>query len=193
MQDLTSYLRRNAAKIPALAHKLPALLPHAATTASQERSPRVALLLSERFINIPSEVMPPTYRFLLDELKQAASDEDPYPFTHILILSKTYREIADDQENRKKKRRREDSGAEGGPDVKGPPLFFHPEDEVLIQHASGHGEFEYEREAQARDGDARQAFKEAGIRPMCEMILIESAKFEGAVDGVAEALKAQSG
>lgn len=138
--------------------------------------------------------MPPTYRFLLDELKQAASDEDPYPFTHILVLSKTYREItADDDKDRKKKRRRGDSGANGGPDVKGPALFFHPEDEILIQHASGHGEFEYEREAQAQDGDARQAFKEAGVRPAGEMILIESDRFEGAVDGVAGALKAPTG
>lgn len=145
-------------------------------------SARVGLILTERLINAPSEISPPMYSMLIDELEAAVEDNEPYVFTHYLILSKTYREIASslDQEDapRQKKNKAGKASAE--------TFYFHPEDEVLQRHALAFGSYEYTKDEGEGMADSKRAFQDMGIKPQGSMILIEAGKFEGAVKAVTE-------
>ncbi|KAF2083447.1 hypothetical protein K490DRAFT_19774, partial [Saccharata proteae CBS 121410] len=169
--SLTSYLNRRALTTPSLT-PLTTLPP-----ASQ-----IGLILTERFINMPTETIPPMYTMLLEEMQWALQENEPYAFSHYLILSKTYAEIEsklDAQENRPKKKGKKEAASTD-------TFYFHPEDEVLHKHALAHGNFEYETQGDEGAADAKRAFQEAGIKPQGHLILIEASKFEGAVNAMKE-------
>ena len=143
---------------------------------------QIGLILTERLINIPSEVIPPMYKMLLEEISWAIEEKEPYNFTHYLILSKTYQEVASllDQEDdiSRKHKKQKKAGKKGSSET----FYFHPEDKVLQRHASLFGSYEYTR--QAGGPDSKRAFQELGIKPEGHMILIEAIKFEAAVKGL---------
>ena len=66
-------------------------------------------------------------------------------------------------------------------------FYFHPEDEVLQRHAVAHGSYHFTKEEESV-ADSKRAFQEMGIQTMGHMILIEAAKFQGAVKAIAEYL-----
>ncbi|KAM0797100.1 p21-C-terminal region-binding protein-domain-containing protein [Usnea florida] len=143
---------------------------------------RVGLILTERLVNIPSEVVPPMYKMLLEEITWALEEKEPYKFTHYLVLSKTYREIASalDEEDIPKSKKQRKASRKGASEV----FYFHPEDEALQRHSLCFGSFEY-----LGDGamsDSKRTFQELGIKPEGHMILIEAKKFEAAVTGLQE-------
>lgn len=135
----------------------------------------VALVLGERLLNMPSEVVPALYTLLSSEMP---SDRK---FTHFLIVSKTYAEVtsaltgADEVDRPKKKSR---AGAGGKDEV----FYFHAEDEVLGRTAVETGGWEYVK-AEEGSSDARRAFQDAGIKPKGHAILL-------AQEGWTEAVKA---
>ncbi|KFA46406.1 hypothetical protein S40293_07978 [Stachybotrys chartarum IBT 40293] len=139
----------------------------------------VGLVFSERLINMPSEIAPPLYSMLIDEVEAAVEDKEPYEFSHYLILSKTYQEVESTLNTGDRKSKK----AKGEPVV----FYFHPEDEVFQKHAVAYGSFEYSKEGEAV-ADSKRAFQEAGIRTMGHMILIEASKFAGATKAVQEYL-----
>ncbi|KAI9679451.1 MAG: Mss4p nuclear export [Caeruleum heppii] len=146
---------------------------------------QVGLILTERLINIPSEVVPPMYQMLQEEIAWALQDKEPYSFSYYLILSKTYVEVASslDQEDdrlKKKSKKAKDSVE---------TFYFHPEDEILHQHALWHGDFSYTKEEGEGHSDSKRTFQEMGVKPQGHMILIEAAKFEPAVKAVADFLR----
>ncbi|KAF2121664.1 p21-C-terminal region-binding protein-domain-containing protein [Lophiotrema nucula] len=179
IKDLTAYLSKHSSSIPSL-RSLPALL-------SPESEAQVGLILTERFVNMPHETVPPMYTMLLEEITWALEEREPYAFTHYLVLSKTYTEVAsalltaDPPPSKKKK----GGGQEGGDEE---TFYFHPEDEVLHRHAAGWGNFAYETPVDEGASDARRAFQEMGVRPTGHVVLIEGGKFEGAVGAVKEFL-----
>ena len=69
---------------------------------------QVGIILSERFINMPPQIVPPMYKMLLEEIRWAVEEEEPYQFSHYLVLSKTYSEVASKLQ----------SGTESGPQKK---------------------------------------------------------------------------
>ncbi|KAH7261397.1 protein BCP1 [Fusarium redolens] len=141
----------------------------------------VGLVFSERLINMPSELAPPLYSMLIDEVEAAVEDKEPYDFSHYLILSKTYQELESklDVENQKRKKAKEEAGI----------YYFHMEDEVLQKHAVAHGNFNYTKEDESA-ADSKRAFQEMGVKAHGHMILIEANKFPGAVKAVNEYLSA---
>ncbi|GAP84718.1 putative bcp1-like protein [Rosellinia necatrix] len=143
----------------------------------------VGLILSERLINMPAEVAPPLYSMLVEEIKDAVEDKEPYEFTHYLIVSKTYHEIEStlDVEERKKKKGKQDATL----------YYFHPEDEVLQKHAVAYGTYHFTRIDDAV-ADSRRAFQEMGVMPKGSMILIEASRFADAVTAVGEYLSPPS-
>ncbi|KAL4957669.1 p21-C-terminal region-binding protein-domain-containing protein [Aspergillus filifer] len=168
IKDLTSYLTRKAKSTPSLA-PLADLL-------SQSPIPPIGLILTERLINMPVEVIPPMYTMLQEEIAWALEENEPYSFTHYLIVSKTYEEVEsklDIEESRPQKKKK---AAKGG---KGERFFFHPEDEVLERHAICQGGFEHKFD-EGRS-DSKRAFQELGIKTGGSLILLEAGKFEGAV------------
>ncbi|KAI9167110.1 Protein BCP1 [Paramyrothecium foliicola] len=140
---------------------------------------QVALVLSERLINMPSEIAPPLYSMLVDEIEAAVEDKEPYEFSHYLILSKVYQEVEStlDVGDRKSKKAKGEPGQ----------FYFHVEDEMLQRHALAHGSFEYTKQEDAV-ADSKRAFQEMGVKSKGYMILIEANKLQGAIQAVQEYL-----
>ncbi|EON60937.1 hypothetical protein W97_00147 [Coniosporium apollinis CBS 100218] len=180
IKDLARYLADKSRSSPSI-DQLPALL-------DPSSSAEVGLILTERFVNMPAEIVPPMYNMLLEEISWALEEKEPYNFTHYLVLSKTYTEVEsklDQEENRPQKKKRKDTKGEE-------TFYFHPEDEVLHKHALAQCSFEYTKQSDEGASDAKRAFQEMGIRPTGHMILLEASKFETAVKAVGEYLSGQS-
>ena len=56
----------------------------------KDSSKTVALLLTERFINIPPLLAPPMLKCLCKEIEAAKSKKMPYNFTHYILISKSF-------------------------------------------------------------------------------------------------------
>ncbi|KAM4056654.1 protein BCP1 [Hirsutella rhossiliensis] len=143
---------------------------------------QVGLILSERLINVPSEISAPMYSMLIDEMEAAVEDKEPYEFSHYLIMSRAFHEIEStlDADDRKPKKAREERVTQ----------FFHPEDEIFHKHALAYGNFVYTKEGDVVS-DSKRAFQEVGIQTIGHMMLVEGSKFEGAVKEINALFKPQ--
>lgn len=146
-------------------------------------SVQIGLILTERLINVPSEISPPMYSCLLDEIESAVADNEPYNFSHYLIISKTYTEVESmlDQEDAPKQKKNK-----GGKSSQ--VYYFHPEDEVIEKHSLAYGDYQYTKDEGDAKADSKRAFQELGIKPQGHMILLEGNKFEGALRAAGDAL-----
>ena len=151
------------------------------STVLNDDSANVGLILTERLINVPSEVVPPMYKMLLEEIQWAVEEKEPYTFTHFLILSKTYQEmesmVDEEDDGTRKHKKQKKANKKGSSET----FYFHPEDEVLQKHATAFGDFDYAKEAAEGQSDSKRTFQELGIKPKGHLILIEAARLEGAV------------
>ncbi|KAI8871732.1 hypothetical protein GQ42DRAFT_120363 [Ramicandelaber brevisporus] len=88
---------------------------------------RVGLLLSERFVNMPLQIVPPLYRMLRDELQSAVDNEELSKITTFILLSKTYRLLEQP----------DDEGAENKAEKIDPNElhFVNEEDQFIEKHA----------------------------------------------------------
>jgi protein BCP1 len=172
MKTLVEYLVDKSKTSPSLS-QLPALL--TSTTA------QVGIIFSERMINVPSEIGPPMYGMLVDEIEAAVEDHEPYEFTHYLVLSKTYLEVASALDQEEAPRSKKNKAATDG---KGEVFYFHPEDEVLQRHAIAFGGYDYTKSQGEGQADSKRAFQDLGIKPQGHAILIDAKKFENAVKAV---------
>ncbi|KAF2396517.1 hypothetical protein EJ06DRAFT_516018 [Trichodelitschia bisporula] len=179
IQTLTQYIASKAAAIPALS-QLPSLL----DTSSPAQ---VGLILTERLINMPSEIIPPMYTMLLEEIEWALNDGEPYAFTHYLVLSKTYKEVEsklDAEDSRPSKKKRKDASPE--------TFYFHPEDEILHKFAVGFSDYPYTHQRDEGSADSKRVFSDAGIEPQGHLILIEAGRFKEAVEALKDYLRQSS-
>jgi protein BCP1 len=174
IKDLTAYLVEKSKSSQALA-------PLSNVLAS---SSQVGLVLAERLINVPAEIAPPMYTMLIDEIEAAVEDKEPYEFTHYLIISKTYQELASALDEEDAPRTKKSKASKTNRET----FYFHPEDEVLQRHALALGSFEYSKDEGEGMADSKRAFSDMGIKPQGSMILIEAGKFEGAVKAISEYL-----
>ena len=156
-------------------------------------SSTIGLILTERLINVPSEISPPMYKMLLEEIQWAVEEKEPYAFTHFLILSKTYQEVASNSDeeddsapkakkqkkSRKERYREKQRERNGG--IGGEIFYFHPEDEVLHKNALEFVDFDYVKNPADSQSDSKKTFQELGIKPRGHMILLEAAKLESAI------------
>lgn len=125
------------------------------------------------------------YTMLLEEIQWALEEKEPYSFSHYLILSKTYTEIAsklDVEDHQPKKKKKVTARSE--------TFYFHLEDETFHGHAICHGGYDYTTKQDEGYSDSKRAFQEMGIKPQGHMILVEASKFSAAVHEVAEHFKA---
>jgi protein BCP1 len=126
------------------------------------------------------------YTMLLEEIQWAIDAGEPYAFTHYLVLSKCYSEIASSLPSADAPRSKKAKAGAGGE-----TFYFHPEDEVLQKHAVGIGSFEYDTPVDEGASDSKRAFQELGVKPRGHMVLIEAGRFEGAVEAVRGFLSGQ--
>ncbi|KAK4141081.1 protein BCP1 [Dichotomopilus funicola] len=168
--QLVEYLSERAKSDEALAGAVSELL-----AAGSDK--HVGLVLADRLLNMPAEVIPPMWNCLIDEIEAAVEDKEPYEFSHYLVVSRTYREVAStlDQGERKQKKAREEAGLQ----------YFHPEDEEMRRHAVASGTYDFTKEGESV-ADSKRAFQEMGIKPRGLMMLIEASKFQSAVQAITE-------
>ena len=145
------------------------------------KSNSIGLILTERLINVPPEVVPPMYNMLLEEVTWALEEKEPYDFTHYLILSKRYREVdpevdAEDDDMPKQKKQKKSKRPNTTQ-----AFYFHPEDEILHNFASAQSDYDYASGRTDGQSDSKRAFQDLGIQPIGHMILIEAQRFNEAV------------
>ncbi|KAK0715868.1 p21-C-terminal region-binding protein-domain-containing protein [Lasiosphaeris hirsuta] len=170
--QLIAYLGERAAKAGgAAAAAVPGVLAALDTNV-------VGLVLAERLLNMPAEVIPPMWSMLVDEIEAAVEDGEPYGFTHYLVVSRTYYEVASslnsEGSERRQKKAREEASLQ----------YFHPEDEEIRRHAAAAAAYPFIKEVES--ADSKRAFQEMGIKPAGFMMLIEAGKFQDAVKAVGD-------
>ncbi|KAI9670460.1 MAG: Mss4p nuclear export [Trizodia sp. TS-e1964] len=179
IRDLISYFILKSQSIPSL-RKL-------ADFFDGSSSCQVGLILTDRLINIPIEVVPPMYKMIIEEITWACEESEPYSFTHYLVLSKTYTEVASalDEGSAPPKKKKKGSGEKDNEEV----FYFHPEDEYFQRFSIGHGNFTYTKESEGGP-DSKRAFQELGVKPQGHLILFEAKSFETAVSQFEDFIKA---
>lgn len=148
----------------------------------------VGLIINERIINVPVEVSPPLFKFLVQGIEEHEPD-----LKYFIIISKVYKlvesEISDDSEysdesddgSHKNKNKRVKKNSKDQQEFE----YFHYEDMILEKLAMKHGVFKYDLKLQ--ESDSRRVFTDYGIDPQLSIILIERSKLAEAVPMLEEA------
>ncbi|KAF3915167.1 hypothetical protein ABW20_dc0104646 [Dactylellina cionopaga] len=189
VQSLASYLLDRSAGTP--------LEPRLQTFLSTDYLENTAIVLSERLVNMPPEISPPSYKMLLEEIEYAVEDNEPYKFTHYLLISKVYAEIESkldmDAEDRPSKRHKLAAKKKSKKSSSSKQTFnFHPEDDFFVSRATmnsgdnnnggAHAVYKFKHEPPEGAADAKRAFQDFGILPKGRMILLTREGFETAVE-----------
>ncbi|KAI3402948.2 BCP1 [Candida oxycetoniae] len=184
LKKLVEYVLNKTKSNMELNLTLKKLLKNDAGSDEDEKRARVGLIVSERLINMPVEVVPPMYKMLLEEMQNANKKDDAfaksYDFDYFLIISKVYQlvdavEKIDDEETSGKKRKT----MVGGP-KQVEMDYFHLEDPILEDNAVSKGIFDYNNKNK-QETDSRRVFTEYGIDPKLSIILIKKEKLEKSV------------
>ncbi|TDL22295.1 hypothetical protein BD410DRAFT_256154 [Rickenella mellea] len=165
IKALSAYAQSKSSAIPAFQATIQELL----SPTGLESANHVGFVFSERLINMPVQVIPPMYRMLADEIQWALDDNEPYKFSHLLFLTRTYRLTAEEaavleasnHNQRPSKRQKgrpplQTGNTNSGADVSngGTSTYsFHPEDEYIQKFASHSIDYNLSS-AQPRDADA---------------------------------------
>ncbi|KAJ8590901.1 hypothetical protein M405DRAFT_932501 [Rhizopogon salebrosus TDB-379] len=125
------------------------------STALRDPQSQVGLVLCERLINMPVPVIPPMYRMLVDEMKDAVEENKPFNFTHLIFISRVYKLTAEEEamataQQQSKKQKYSQNEIERNA---GGVYPFHPEDDEIRKFASHHLIFPYSN-AQPRDAES---------------------------------------
>ncbi|TFK67662.1 hypothetical protein BDN72DRAFT_770445, partial [Pluteus cervinus] len=106
----------------------------------------VGLVICERLINMPVQVVPPMYKMLRDEIGWANDDGEPYTFSHLLFISKAYH-LTEEEESAfmsnapvkpsaAKKAKKAAASVPAGSRPADGLYLFHPEDDCIKQFAT---------------------------------------------------------
>ncbi|CAM6093398.1 unnamed protein product [Calypogeia fissa] len=115
-----------------------------------KKANQVGLLVSERLINIPMELVPPLYEGLFEEILWATEDEpteelqNSFKFKHYLVLTKVFEELPKTSKSSRTGQKQLENGK-----LKGELIFIKPEDEILLKLSSWSFTFEVKAEASA--------------------------------------------
>ncbi|RCK63778.1 Protein BCP1 [Candida viswanathii] len=146
----------------------------------EKKKLKTGLIVSERFINMPVEVVPPMYRMLLEEMEKAEDAHESYEFDYFLIISRVYQLVdpveQEDPDSNKAKKKKISTSEPKAIEMD----YFHMEDQVLEEYANYKGVFEYSNENK-QETDSRRVFTEYGIDPKLSLILIDKDNLAKAV------------
>lgn len=129
-----------------------------------DKGMKLGLIISERVINMPVEVVPPMYKMLLEEMTKADDSHEKYEFEYFLVISKVYQIVgAEIEQPKSSKKKKAASTVEMD--------YYHYEDMVLEKNAVFHGYYSYNNVNQ--ETDSRRVFQDYGIDPKLSLILID--------------------
>ncbi|KAJ2518619.1 Mss4p nuclear export [Coemansia sp. RSA 1939] len=175
----------------------------------------VGLLISERVVNVPPQVIAPMLRMLVDEMEGADSVDETYSFDYFLLLCPLYKEtesVADeggsdsDSDNapgakRSKPplvsvRRHEKSSTRGSNNNNGNgaaepgsllETYVYAEEEVIEEFAAL--KFDYKFTRSKRAAESRNSFAESGgLSPFRRCLAIPKSKLSALIDRLNEVL-----
>ncbi|KAF9466937.1 p21-C-terminal region-binding protein-domain-containing protein [Collybia nuda] len=144
----------------------------------------VGFVFCERLINMPVQVIPHMYRMLVDELKRAINENEPYTFTHLLFISRTYHLSPDEESaifnaaprtNGQSVRKSKRSKPPSEPEMEPPAdhiYSFHHEDEY-IKKVSIHS-LDYTFTTASTEPREKDAF---GVENRGRMMLVPAERF----------------
>ncbi|KAH7330567.1 p21-C-terminal region-binding protein-domain-containing protein [Rhizoctonia solani] len=129
-------------------------------------SGHTGLIISERLINMPPQIMPPMYRMLGDELTNATNQNEPYRFDNYIVISRCFR-FDDNEESatgisQPAKRQKRKGGL---------LRSYHAEDEYIEKVALAKAEYEYTNRIE-RDEDS------FGVDLAGRVIIFPQSKFD---------------
>ncbi|KAJ3300434.1 Mss4p nuclear export [Borealophlyctis nickersoniae] len=169
VKAIRSYLLDKSKKSATIQSRLTSLL--------NSDTSSVGLIINERLLNMPPQVVPPMFKMLSEEIEWAVEDGEPFKFDYYLFISKVYKEIEsqlDEEEegassSKQKKKKKKAAGNEDST-----VFYFQPEDEIVQQHAELTFDYKFTKEAQA--SDSRRAFHDFGIDPLRRVFLVHASK-----------------
>ncbi|CAI2173362.1 13617_t:CDS:2 [Funneliformis geosporum] len=127
----------------------------------------IGLILSERLINMPVQLVPQMYIMLQEEIQWAIEDKEPYEFEWYLIITKTYREVdstLDEEDEMPKKKMKK---------VKSIANF----------------QCNFKLTKQTVTSDSKRAFSDFGITPAMKIFLLHQSKMDQLINDLEAACK----
>ncbi|KAG2735000.1 hypothetical protein G9P44_001214 [Scheffersomyces stipitis] len=177
IKKVTDYILKKTSKQLEFNLMLKKLLQSGKSTKDSSKQLKVGLIVSERMINMPVEVVPPMYKMLVEEMAKADDAHEKYEFDYFLIISKVYQlvnaTIEDDDDKQKSKKKKPAAEEQVEMD------YFHYEDMVLEQNSAYKGVYPYTEIKQ--ETDSRRVFTEYGIDPKLSLMLLEKDKLAACV------------
>ncbi|KIK04152.1 hypothetical protein K443DRAFT_430833 [Laccaria amethystina LaAM-08-1] len=148
----------------------------------------VGLVICERLVNMPVQVVPPMYRMLVDEIDGALRDGEPYRFSHLLFISRAYH-LSEEEEAllahpstrrqpKSKKMRPATSQQQQQERPRDGVYSFHPEDDLISQVSSHTLTYTYTTPAPTERG--KEAF---GLDVRGRMMLVPLVDANGEENG----------
>ncbi|CAO3700643.1 unnamed protein product [Rhizopus stolonifer] len=139
-------------------------------------SQRVGWIVSERFVNMPVEIMPPMYAMLQEETKKAIEQNEPYSFDWYMFISKTYKEVSStaDEENEEVAQKL----------INNETFYFQSEDEIIAKYAEHQFDFKFTNIDKEQAADSRRAFSEFGIEPARKLLFVHQTKFDTLIEEI---------
>ncbi|THV01275.1 hypothetical protein K435DRAFT_718247 [Dendrothele bispora CBS 962.96] len=160
----------------------------------------VGLVLCERLINMPVQVIPHMYRMLVDELQNAIEENSAFSFTHLLIPSRTYHLSLSDESrlansqsrnvSSKRKKLRKPPSASTGEGMSRPEdgiYSFHPEDECIKEFAMHTMNYHFTSTSDSSTTDSESRPKDAfGLDIRARLMLVPAERFREMVRKMGE-------
>ncbi|GAA6054939.1 hypothetical protein JCM3770_004061 [Rhodotorula araucariae] len=186
--------------------ELAALLARGPEGSTAAKPRHVGLVLSERLVNMPAQIVPPMYRMLDEELTWAKDENEPYHFSHLLFLSRVFRSSTaalEDDPNAAfeaklaaeagarapaPKRKKGRKGAAAGAAADAPVgerdeermFVYHAEDEVVAKLATHKHVFEFTNKRRTAEGGGEQF----GVDVRGQLMLMPWGKWGQLLDGI---------
>ncbi|KAJ2805704.1 Mss4p nuclear export [Coemansia guatemalensis] len=129
------------------------------------------LLINERVINMPPQVVAPMLRMLAEETQRATEAGEPFDFEYYLLLAPMYREVSEEENPRR---------------TEAMAAFAHAEDEFVEEFACF--KFDYRFSRSQRVADARNSFADSGLAPSRRCLVIPRANFASLIKRLEEVL-----
>ncbi|KAI9303270.1 p21-C-terminal region-binding protein-domain-containing protein [Cunninghamella echinulata] len=150
----------------------------------------IGWIVSERFINMPVEVMPPMYNLLTKEIKNASDNGESYSFEWFMFIVKVYKEVspAVDEEENEETSVPPPSKKKKGKKSKDVPVtetfYFQAEDEIIASYATHQYDFKFTNSEKEAASDSKRAFSDFGIAASRKLLFVHQSKFSDLVDEI---------
>ncbi|KAG4300974.1 hypothetical protein PCANB_002658 [Pneumocystis canis] len=139
-------------------------------TLLKEKNENVGLILSERLINMPIQIVSPMYEMLFEEIEWALEDKEPYNFSHYIILSRSYQESLLKHKGFLKRRKiSQDMNT----------LYFHLEDKLFKKNSLYSITYKYNK--LDKNSTSKKVFQDAKTQIQGEIIMISKDKLKKAI------------